>query len=101
MTSIFASGRLRSLALLLSDLVSVSIAIWLVFYFYQLCGAEYSMRIVLRTWPILIMVLLFNIAGRLYCGNLLYPGLVINPVEELRRLTLSALGSFLLFFAFH
>lgn len=100
MTSIFASGRLRSLALLLSDLVSVSIAIWLVFYLYQLCGAEYSMRIVLRTWPILIMVLLFNIAGRLYCGNLLYPGLVINPVEELRRLTLSALGSFLLFFAF-
>jgi Undecaprenyl-phosphate galactose phosphotransferase WbaP len=38
--------------------------------------------------------------GRLYLGNIFYPGLVINPIEELRRLTLSCIGSFLVFFAF-
>lgn len=97
---LFASGRLRSFSLLFSDVIAVTLALEFGFYGYWLCGAEYDMTIVLRTWPILMMIVLFNIAGRLYCGNLLYPGLVINPVEELRRLLLSALGSFLLFFAF-
>ena len=100
MSSIFASGRLRSFSLLFSDIVSVSLALFLGFYSYRLCGARYEMTIVLKTWPIVLMIVLFNIAGRLYCGNLIYPGLVINPVEELRRLIISALGSFLLFFAF-
>ena len=100
MTSIFASGRLRSFSLLFSDIVSVSLAIFWGFYSYWLCGAKYEMTIALKTWPIVLMIVLFNIAGRLYCGNLIYPGLVINPVEELRRLLISAIGSFLLFFAF-
>jgi Undecaprenyl-phosphate galactose phosphotransferase WbaP len=100
MMSIFGSGRLRSFSLLFSDIVSVSLALFWGFYSYWLCGAKYEMTITLNAWPIVLMIVLFNIAGRLYCGNLIYPGLVINPVEELRRLMISAIGSFLLFFAF-
>ena len=57
------------------------------------------MTIVLRTWPIFLLLVLFNTSGRLYCGNLFYPGLVIHPVEELRRLTLGIGGSFIIFTA--
>ena len=97
--NIFASGRLRSFALLFTDIISLALAIFVVFFIYKQCGALYEMSIVWRTWPIFLLLTALNIIGRLYCGNLIYPGLVLNPVEELRRLTLSCIGSFLIFMA--
>ena len=96
---LLAGGRIRSFSLLLADVVTLSLSLFVVFGGYKLCGAEYEMSILFRTWPIIVLLLLLNISGRLYCGNLLYPGLAINPVHELRRLTLSSIGSFLVFFA--
>jgi len=96
---VFTSGRLRSFSLLFADVFSLAFSILLVFYLYRRLGAQYEMTIVLQTWPLFVLMLSFNLSGRLYCGNLLYPGLVIHPAEELRRLTLSCIGSFLVFFA--
>ena len=96
---IFASGRIRSFSLLFSDILSLVIALFCSFYFYKLFGAKYEMCILYRTWPILVLLLCFNISSRLYCGNLLYPGQIINPIEELRRLILGCIGSFMAFFA--
>ena len=96
---IFASGRIRSFSLLLCDVLSLAFSLFAAFYTYKRFGASYDMAILFRTWPILVLAVIFNISGRLYCGNLIYPGLVLNPVEELRRLILSAIGSFLIFFA--
>lgn len=100
MTNFFANGRLRSFALLFSDMAALALAIWIGFYSCKLGGEKYDMLAMLHTWPIFLMLISMNVSGRLYCGNLFYPGLTINPVEELRRLTLSCAGSFLIFLAF-
>ena len=96
---LFNNGRFRSFAMLFADVFSLAASILLAFYLYWLLGAQYRMSIVLQTWPLFVLMLSFNLSGRLYCGNLFYPGLVIHPAEELRRLTLSCIGSFLVFFA--
>jgi len=97
--NIFANGRMRSFSLLFTDIIFLMISILSAFALYKHFGAKYEMEIIFQTWPVLILLIIFNLSGRLYCGNLFYPGLVIHPVEELRRLTLSCAGSFLLFFA--
>ena len=96
----FANGRIRSFSLLFCDILFLSISLFAVFYIYKQLGAKYNLTVLYRTWPIFVLLLFFNMAGRLYLGNIFYPGLVISPVEELRRLTLSCIGSFLVFFAF-
>ena len=98
--NLFAGGRIRSFSLFFSDILSLVTALFCTFYLYKHFGAQYEMSILYRTWPILLMLLAFTLSGRLYCGNLIYPGLVINPVEELRRLILGCIGSFMVFFAF-
>jgi len=95
----FKTGRLRSFLLLGSDALNLILAITLVFWIYQQMGGRYSMQVILRTWPILVLMIGINVCAKLYCGNLFYPGLAIHPVEELRRLTLSCIGSFMTFFA--
>lgn len=96
---ISTNGRIRSFAILFADVFSLAFSLLAVFYLYRRFGAKYEMSIVLRTWPLFILMLGFNLSGRLYCGNLFYPGLVIHPAEELRRLMQSCVGSFLVFFA--
>ena len=95
----FKTGRIRPFLLLLSDVLFLSASITLVFWTYQLMGGLYSMSIVFRVWPVVVLVVGINLCSKLYCGNLFYPGLAIHPVEELRRLTLSCIGSFLTFSA--
>ena len=95
----FKTGRIRPFLLLLTDVISIAAALTIAFGCYRLLGGRYQMSIVLRTWPIAALAVIINMASKLYCGNLFYPGLAIHPVEELRRLTLSCLGSFTVFFA--
>ena len=95
----FGSGRVRSFLLLFTDVTAAFASMAVVFYIYKLAGAEYDMLRVFRTWPILVLLVFLNVTGRLYCGNLFYPGMVIHPVEELRRLTLGITGSFVIFTA--
>ncbi len=92
-------GRLRSFLLLGADVLSVICSIVASFWLYKIAGGQYSMWIVLRLWPILLIIIGLGLAGRVYLGNLLYPGLPMNPVEELRRQTLSVLAGFASFAA--
>ena len=96
---IFASGRLRSFSLLFTDIISLALSITVVFFIFSRCSWQYDMAFALHTWPVFLLLLSFNLCGRLYCGNLFYPGQVIHPVEELRRLTLGCVGSFVIFTA--
>lgn len=96
---LLAGGRIRSFSLLFTDIISSALSIFLVFYIYKKFGAKYDLTIIFKTWPVIVLMLIFNLSGRLYLGNLFYPGHVINPVEEFRRLTLSCFGSYLVFFA--
>ena len=92
-------GRGRAFLLLGTDIFSVIFSILLSFGFYRICGGQYSMSVVLRLWPILLVIIGLSVAGRAYLGNLFYPGLPLNPVEELRRQTLSVIAGFVLFSA--
>jgi len=94
MVNLLRGGRLRSFSLLFSDLFALLLSLITAFFLQKHFGTEYRPGILLKTWPLFILLTVFNICGRLYCGNLIYPGLVIHPVEELRRLTLSCLGTF-------
>jgi Undecaprenyl-phosphate galactose phosphotransferase WbaP len=93
-------GRSRSFLLLFTDVFALVAAIVAAFGFYKWLGAHYSMAVVLHLWPILVMVVGMNLAGRVYLGNIFYPGLPMNPMEELRRQTLSTISSFVFFTAF-
>ena len=95
----FKTGRIRPMLLLLTDLLVLVLVLAAAFWGYKLLGGRYPMIRVVRTWPIPVLMVAINLSAKLYCGNLLYPGLAIHPVEELRRLTLSCVGSFMTFFA--
>ena len=96
---ILASGRLRSFSLLFSDIFFLALSIGTVFFICSKINADFEFQNVYRTLPIFIPVIAFNMCGRLYCGNIFYPGQAIHPVEELRRLTLGCAGSFIIFAA--
>lgn len=96
---ILSSGRLRSFSLLATDIISLFTAIFSVFFVMDFFADSRLIGIIWRTWPIFVLMISFNMSGRLYCGNLFYPGQVIHPVEEFRRLTLGCAGSFIIFSA--
>jgi len=93
-------GRLRAVLLLASDMLGLMFSIWMAFYLYKQFGGRYPMTRIWRLWPIPVMVAGLGLASRIYLGNIFYPGLPINPVDELRRHTLSILSSYTIFFAF-
>lgn len=93
-------GRSRSFLLLFVDVLALIAAIVVSFGLYKWMGANYEMTIILRMWPILVLVIGMNIVGRIYLGDVLYPGLPMNPVEELRRQSLSIVAGFTFFAAF-
>ena len=99
MRNLFGSGRLRSFSLLFSDIFFLALSISAVFFIYSSYEQSFSFPSVYRTWPVFLLMISFNMCGRLYCGNIFYPGQVIHPVEELRRLTLGCAGSFIIYIA--
>ena len=88
-----SGGRLRVLALWLTDVVSISLS-WLVALFgYRAVGLghyEYGVEFYCRFWPVLLVFTSVNAVFRLYHGNPFYPAAPVSPVEELRRITASA-----------
>ena len=94
---LLSSGRLRSFSLLISDIFSLSFSIVAVFYVFEAATGTNQLNILWHTWPIIFLMVSFNLCGRLYCGNLFYPGQVIHPVEEMRRIILGCAGSFAIF----
>ena len=90
------SGRVRVLSLMIADAFCV-IAVWMVCVLgYRAVGiGDYEPSRYLRLWPILPLFLAVNLFARTYQGNWIYPSMPLSPVEEFRRLFLSAMASHL------
>lgn len=93
-------GRFRVAVLLLTDVITLYGILALVLFVYKCFGGEYDLMILLDLWLLPVAVVLCNIFSRLYCGSLLYPGAGCSAIEELKRLTLSILGGYILLFAY-
>ena len=97
----FNQGRLRVIGLCLADVLGVA-AVWsLAVWGYRAAGVgEYDPLVYLRFWPVLVVFAAFNAALDLYHGNWMYPAAALSPVEEMRRLMVSALLSHVLVLAY-
>lgn len=94
------SSRVRVLALVLADVLSVGTAWALVVFLYKIFGgAFYEPLGYLKAWPVILIFLSINLVGRLYHGRCFYPALPVAPVEEFRRLVLSSLATHILVMA--
>ena len=94
-------GRFRVLALMFSDAACL-LAVWalLVCGYKALDLGVYNPIIYFRLWPILPLFVGFNAMCRLYHGNWMYPAMPLSPVEEFRRLFVSAIFTHLLLMSF-
>lgn len=95
------SGRLRVILLWFADAVCITVSWTLVVQFYKVFGgAEYHTTDYFRAWPTIFLFTGINFVARLYHGRGSYPGMPVSPVEELRRLVLSALSTHVIVMAF-
>ena len=90
------SGRARVLALVTADAFCVT-AVWTacVLGYWAVGLGDYEPSRYLRLWPVLPLFVVINLFARTYQGNWFYPSMPLSPVEEFRRLFLSAIGSHL------
>lgn len=93
-------GRFRVLTLLFTDFFGLYGLLIAALFVYQQIGGQYPMIVCLHLWGLPVMILICNACARVYGGSLFYPGAGVNPIEELRRLTLSITAGYLLLFAF-
>ena len=93
-------GRLYSVLLMAADAVTVYAILCGALYVYYLCGARYTMHVALKLFYVPFIVVVINSFSRLYGGSLFYPGLGVNRVEELKRLTLGVAASYALLFSY-
>ena len=92
--------HLYTLLLMLADGIVVYAILCGALYLYYLCGAKYSMRVALRLFYVPFIVLTINSFSRLYGGSFFYPGLGVNRVEELKRLTIGIFFSYVILFSY-
>ena len=94
------AGRLRVAALMLADTLCI-VGVWafVVFAYYLTGFGLYAPSAYLHAWPVIVLFLAINAVSRLYHGRGSYPGMPLGPVEEFRRLVLSALLTHLLVMA--
>ncbi len=87
----FTQGRLRVLALALADAACIASAWAMSVLAYWLVGGSYSPSLYLDFWPVVPAFMVLNAALGLYHGSWMYPAAPFPPVEEMRRLILSAM----------
>ena len=86
-----SNGQVRTLALVVADIFSVTVAWTVSLLAYAMLGyGKYHYAFYLRMWPLAVGFVFFNYAFRLYHGSLLHPAAPVSPVEELRRLVSSS-----------
>ena len=87
----FTQGRIRVVALGLADAVCIA-SVWggVVLAYWSL-GGSYDPAWYLAFWPVVPAFLVLNASFGLYHGSWAYPAAPVPPVEEMRRLFLSAL----------
>jgi len=94
------AGHIRVLFLVLADVLALS-ASWLgTACVYQAMGGEYSLSTYSAMWPFLLVFILLAAVMRLYHGSLIYPGMALDPVEEMRRRVYTVLMTYLLLFCY-
>lgn len=94
-------GRLRVLALWLADAICILLAWFVTVNAYKLIGfGTYHASDYLRIWPIVFVFTGVNWVARLYQGRGFYPSLPLSPVDEFKRLVLSALVAHVFVMAF-
>ena len=95
------AGRLRVAALMVSDALCI-VGVWafVVSAYYFVGIAKYEPSAYLQAWPVIVLFVFVNGASRLYHGRGTYPGMPLGPVEEFRRLVLSAVLTHLLVMAY-
>ena len=85
------AGRLRILCLALADVLCITLSWTVVVSAYRLLGfGLYELAAYLNAWPVVVLFVIVNGVSRLYHGRGTYPGMPLGPVEEFRRLVLSA-----------
>ena len=94
------SDRLYYILLMAVDAVIVYAILCASLYVYYLCGAKYTMQVALKLIPVPFVTVLINIFAKLYGGSVFYPGIGVNMVEKLKRLTISVFFSYVLLFAY-
>ena len=87
----FTQGRIRVVALGLADAVCIAIAWTSVVLVYWRVAGGYMPDLYLDFWPVAPMFVVLNAMLGLYHGSWMYPAAPLPPVEEMRRLMLSAL----------
>ena len=87
----FTQGRIRVVALGLADALCISIAWTSVVLAYWRVAGGYTPDLYLDFWPVAPMFVVLNAMLGLYHGSWMYPAAPLPPVEEMRRLMLSAL----------
>ena len=87
----FTQGRIRVVALGLADAVCIAIAWASVVLAYWRVAGGYTPGLYLDLWPVAPMFVVLNAMLGLYHGSWMYPAAPLPPVEEMRRLMLSAL----------
>lgn len=86
-------GRVRVVLLWLTDLFCVYSMLLFSAWVYRELGFgfyEFGLSFYLNLWPMGLLFGACNFLFRLYQGSALYPAAPVSPVEELRRLTASA-----------
>ncbi len=87
----FTQGRIRVIALGLADAICIAFVWALVVLAYWRVVGGYTPGLYLDFWPIAPMFVVLNAQLGLYHGSWMYPAAPLPPVEEMRRLMLSAL----------
>ena len=94
-------GRIRVAFLVFSDVLGVVFSWSLAAVAFWALGIEESNpRELAGAWPVVPLFVMINMFIRLYHGNVIYPSLPLNPVEEFRRLVASSIIVHLIFMAF-
>jgi len=96
-----SAARIRVMILALCDVFCLSAVFFLTTYLYRkFGGGQYTLEMYLNLSPVVLIFLLINGVSRLYHGNFFYPGAILPPQEELRRLIFSVTMTYLLLFAY-
>ncbi|UDQ96952.1 exopolysaccharide biosynthesis polyprenyl glycosylphosphotransferase [Lentisphaerota bacterium WC36G] len=96
------STRLRVLCLAISDFITFYGLLILVAWIYKKIDGVYEMSLYYNLWKVSLIFIVCNSFIKLYHGNVFYPGVSLNVVEEMRRiffsviLTMLILGSYLI-----
>ena len=88
--------RLRIFILALGDFAVFYGTLIAIAFAYQLCGGQYEMSLYFKLWKLALVFIISNAFIKLYHGNIFYPGVALNQIEELRRLSLSIILTILL-----